>query len=82
MKKQSSSSDNTPVQILKMACDSAMYKYDLEEVLIRDRLKFQYKVIVRDSTGILCEEVGSSQTSKKAAKHNAASKANARLGFS
>lgn len=83
LKKQSSSSDNTPVQILKMACESARYKYNLNEVPIRDTQKFQSKVIVMDSAGrILCEEVGSPQVSKKAAKHNAASKANARLGFS
>ncbi len=81
----SSSSDNTPVQILKMGCESAWprkYTYNLEESSTGVHQMFQFLAIVKDSTGrVLCREKGSKKDSKKQAKHDAASKANAKLGF-
>ena len=84
--KQQSTDGRNPLQKLKEGCEAKKpsYTFEVKEERIPINQQFQFKATatVRDATGrILCDVQGSQCNSIKAAKHDAASKANARLGF-
>ena len=84
VKRQLSMGDRNPLQRLKECCEAKKpnLTFELKEVPTSQHQQFQFKVTVRNGAGrVLCEETGEVGGSKKAAKHNVASKANVKLGF-
>ena len=76
------SSERTEVQKLKEGCESKNYKYKLEERKTGKHERFQFIVIISDSSSrMLVQELGEEESSKKAAQHSAARRANNKLGF-
>lgn len=76
------SSERTEVQKLKEGCESKNYEYKLTEQKTGKHERFRFRVIVTDSTRRdLVQELGEEESSKKAAQHSAARRANNKLGF-